>query len=75
MGNLIIAQTAGFIYNKGDANCLDSLGNCPLLYCAINGDEKFCKFLLNLGADVNQRCRGGTYFCHSFREYTCAYGV
>lgn len=53
MKNVQIAQQSGFNFLKEDANCRDQNGNSPLYYAAQNGDEVFCKFLVELGADVN----------------------
>ncbi|CAD8118538.1 unnamed protein product [Paramecium sonneborni] len=56
MKNLQVAMTSGFQYNQRDTQLCDRFGNTPLYYCAKNGDEQFCRFLLNLGANVNQQC-------------------
>ncbi len=53
MKNLNIALTAGFKYNKNDANCVDENKNSPLFYAALNGDDNFCIYLLELGANIN----------------------
>ncbi|KAM3143653.1 hypothetical protein pb186bvf_004149 [Paramecium bursaria] len=64
MRNLQVAIQAGFQYVKADTKLYDQYGNTPLYYAAKNGDEVFCRFLLNLGADVNQPCSNGNTPLH-----------
>jgi ankyrin repeat protein len=75
MKNLNIAQTAGFRYTANDSNCTDDKGNTPLYYAAINGDENFSLYLLELGANINYKCsNGNVYFLLNYRRYSLTYG-
>ncbi|CAD8206864.1 unnamed protein product [Paramecium pentaurelia] len=64
MKNLAIAEAAGFHYSKADTELYDQNGNTPLYYSAKYGDEQMTKFLLKIGADVNQVCSNGNTPVH-----------
>ncbi|CAD8117922.1 unnamed protein product [Paramecium sonneborni] len=64
MKNIAIAEAAGFHYTKADTELYDQNGNTPLYYSAKYGDEQMTKFLLKIGADVNQICSNGNTPVH-----------
>lgn len=59
MKSLSQALSAGFRYNAEDVNCRDDENNTPLYYSAMLGDEAFCRYLLDLKANVNVACSNG----------------
>ena len=53
-----------FKYSKNDVNICDENNNTPLFYAASNGNYNFCKFLIDLGSDVNYVCSKGNTPLH-----------
>ena len=50
-------------YAKEDVNSIDAKKYSPLMYAALNGRQELCKFLIDQGADVNQKADKEDVMC------------
>ena len=64
LNNFFLVGNSGFKYFENDVNGKDHLGNSPLYYVCQQGNEEFCKFLIDHKANPNQKCSKGNTPTH-----------